>query len=170
MEKLFQGCLGQQRGERPPSNGDLSFTGPECKWLPTALHAKIQIPSSGHTFFQPMGLQGPGGIRVSPHTSPGDGVNVVRSCGVASRAPGAGTAVLSPPLLARVARDSPSPPPWTTGQILKSDAFRHAYTWRLSRASRYCPQHGPTVRCGPSVAISTYPSIVTYPVVFYKKL
>lgn len=148
--ELVTGVLGVVKGCVIPQNGDLSFTGPKCKWLSTPLYAKTEIPHSRHTFFNLLVCKGQAVCGCLPTCSfpvmlircPGacvDRVNMVRSSRVVSSPHGAGTAILSLLIWACVVRHLPSPLPWTPDQIPKSDAFIPAYTRLLSRPFRYCP-------------------------------
>lgn len=136
--QLWRNCYrsaGAAKGQAAPEDGDLSFTGPKCKQLPTTLYAKIQIPCSRHAFFSPQVCKGQAVSRCLPTCPfpitiirlccPGAFRDGVRSCGVASSLHRTGTAVLSPPLLAHVVRLA-VPFAMDPDQILKSDAFRHA--------------------------------------------
>lgn len=148
----YRGAGGNKR-----ANGPWGW-GPELPrtqaWMTTNCSSCIQIPCASHT-----DLQGPGGIWMPPHMSLSlhanmliglgacrDGVNMVRCCGVVSSHP-------ATPSSGCILRDSLNPSAWTPDP--KSDAFRSASTWLLSRAFRCCPLYGPIRWCGPSMAILT---------------
>lgn len=123
--ELVTGVLGAVKGHVSPENGDMNTTGPKCKWLPTALYAKIQIPCSRHAFFSPQVCKGQAVCRYLP-TCPFPVTLICLHCPGACRD---GEAVGWPPA------------PMGLGQ-----PSCHSLFWHTSWES-HCPLHsGPLIR------------------------